>query len=126
MLVRRGMATDEPVDTDISGRHLNATAMRHFAADDPISAGHFPGNPIVPGAVLPREVVAAIDAANDAPVGGEPTRREIRSAKFYQPVRPGDTVVIAWAPSGGDVRFRCAIAGSNLPAVTDAPRLPSA
>jgi len=43
--------------------------MRHslkvcFSADHPVAAGHFPGNPIIPGAMLLDEVLQAIrDAA---------------------------------------------------------------
>jgi 3-hydroxyacyl-[acyl-carrier-protein] dehydratase len=93
------------------------TAIRHFPAGHPASDGHFPGNPIIPGAVLLRDIIAAIGA----------TMWDIRSAKFLQPVRPGDTVVIFWAPrADGDVSFSCSLAGAERPAVTGAlhPRKP--
>jgi acyl-CoA synthetase (AMP-forming)/AMP-acid ligase II len=98
------------------------TATRHFAVGHPAAEGHFPGNPIIPGAVLLREVVAAICAAGDAP--DEPARCEIPWAKFHQPVRPGDTLVISWAASGAEIRFSGTIAGAAQPAVTGAVRLP--
>jgi len=81
--------------------------MRHslevrFAIDHPTAAGHFPGNPIIPGAVLLDEVLLAVAGASS----GE--RSIIRSAKFLQPVRPGDALVIRWEPeSNGLAKFEC-------------------
>jgi 3-hydroxyacyl-[acyl-carrier-protein] dehydratase len=73
-----------------------------FAVDHPTAAGHFPGNPIIPGAVLLDEVLQAVVSAGS---GG---RSVIRSAKFLQPVRPGDALVIRWEPdSNGQARFEC-------------------
>jgi 3-hydroxymyristoyl/3-hydroxydecanoyl-(acyl carrier protein) dehydratase len=81
--------------------------------DHPTAEGHFPGNPIIPGAVLLREILATISPA------GVESGCEIRSAKFHQPVRPGDTVSIVWeAVRGEGVRFSCSIAGSDRPTVT--------
>lgn len=78
------------------------SAVRCFPLDDPASVGHFPGNPIIPGAVLLREVVRAISA------GGDSACRGVRSAKFLHPVRPGDRLTIVWeATSAGDVGFLC-------------------
>ena len=88
-------------------------AVGHKAAN-----GHFPGNPIIPGAVLLREVIAAVigDAAQ--------TCRELRSAKFHHPVRPGDTLVLSWTVSAhDDIRFSCSLAGSGHLAVSGAFRL---
>jgi 3-hydroxymyristoyl/3-hydroxydecanoyl-(acyl carrier protein) dehydratase len=102
---------------------VDRTATRHFAVGHPAAEGHFPGNPIIPGAVLLREVVAAISATGEAP-GAAATGCEIRSAKFHRPVRPGDTLVISWTgEAGGEIRFSCAIAGSERLAVTGALRL---
>ncbi|HUN49206.1 MAG TPA: hypothetical protein VMU85_21915 [Stellaceae bacterium] len=82
--------------------------MRHslevrFAVDHPTAAGHFPGNPIIPGAVLLDETLQAIVGP-----GGAAPSLAIRSAKFLRPVRPGDTVVIGWEPAaGGQIKFEC-------------------
>jgi 3-hydroxymyristoyl/3-hydroxydecanoyl-(acyl carrier protein) dehydratase len=95
---------------------ISGTSTRHFAIGHPAAEGHFPGNPIIPGAVLLRDVVAAIGPAR----GGY----EIRSAKFHQPIRPGDEVVIWWSGEArGEIRFSCSIAGAERPAVTGALRL---
>lgn len=74
----------------------------HFRTDDPTAAGHFPGNPIIPGALLLDEVLRAIAGANAAPPS------LIRSAKFLRPVRPGDALVVGWDTTGtGQTRFEC-------------------
>src|SRR4051794_4775780 len=78
------------------------SAEREFAADDPSADGHFPGNPIIPGAVLLREVVSAISASAGA------DWHEIRSAKFLHPVRPGDRLSITWDERpNGEIGFAC-------------------
>ena len=74
-----------------------------FAADHPTAAGHFPGNPIIPGAVLLDEIVQAIAGS----AAGDIT---IRSAKFLTPVRPGDALQLRWQ-DGPDAatRFECSL-----------------
>jgi 3-hydroxyacyl-[acyl-carrier-protein] dehydratase len=77
---------------------------RRFDLEHPTAAGHFPGNPIIPGAVLLDEVLRTIAAAQDAPA----TPWEIRSVKFLLPVRPGDRIVIRWhEATSGEMRFEC-------------------
>jgi len=94
-------------------------ATWHVAADDPSTIGHFPGNPIVPGAVLLREIVAAIAARHP----GEICRR-IGAAKFLHPVRPGDNLRIEWERTeDGEIRFLCMIAPEGPRAVIGALRL---
>src|SRR5262249_26671347 len=70
-----------------------AEIVRQFPTNHPTSAGHFPGNPIIPGAVLLDEVLRAVahqyKSATDCCV--------IRQVKFLRPVRPGDRLVIRWA-----------------------------
>ena len=107
----------EPV---ITGRRLGGAATVHFPVGHPAAEGHFPGNPIIPGAVLLREVVTAISGSDDAPA----MPREILWAKFHRPVRPGNTVELRWAAAGDEVRFAFSIAGSDRLAVTGALRLP--
>jgi 3-hydroxyacyl-[acyl-carrier-protein] dehydratase len=59
-------------------------------ADEPAANGHFPGNPIIPGAVLLREVVRVL--SDDATT----MCCEILSARFLHPVRPGERLTIVW------------------------------
>jgi len=81
---------------------------RIFQADHPASQGHFPGNPIIPGAVLLSETIMAIEHGLDASL--VPLR--ITSAKFPHPARPGDRVVIEFSRgAGGEVRFACTVDG---------------
>ncbi|WP_042701160.1 hypothetical protein [Azospirillum sp. B506] len=71
----------------------------HFPADHPTAAGHFPGNPIIPGAVLLDSALTAIAAAE----GLAPGPCRLRSAKFLSPVRPGERMLVEWqaGPAGG-------------------------
>jgi 3-hydroxymyristoyl/3-hydroxydecanoyl-(acyl carrier protein) dehydratase len=79
-----------------------------FAADEPSARGHFPGNPIIPGAVLLREVVRAVAADNGMVCSG------VRSARFFHPVRPGDRIVIAWEEKrDGEFAFTCSTASPD-------------
>jgi 3-hydroxyacyl-[acyl-carrier-protein] dehydratase len=62
----------------------------YFPTDHRAADGHFPGNPIIPGAILLREIVSVLAASTGA------VCCEIRSARFLQPVRPGDHLTIVW------------------------------
>jgi 3-hydroxymyristoyl/3-hydroxydecanoyl-(acyl carrier protein) dehydratase len=75
-----------------------------IAIDEPAADGHFPGNPIVPGAVLLREVIAVVSGDGGVVCCG------IRSAKFMHPVRPGDRLVVVWEDkANGEIGFTCSI-----------------
>jgi 3-hydroxymyristoyl/3-hydroxydecanoyl-(acyl carrier protein) dehydratase len=75
-----------------------------FPTDHPAADGHFPGNPIIPGAVLLREIVSALSAGTGADCW------QIRSARFLQPVRPGDRLTIVWEErTAGEFRFTCSM-----------------
>ena len=84
---------------------MSRTILR-LRADHPSVEGHFPGNPIVPGAVLLDEILHAIARSR----GQSATAWLVKSAKFLRPVRPGDELEIELAAApGGDIRFRCHI-----------------
>lgn len=83
----------------------------HIAADHPTGAGHFPGNPIIPGALLLAEVLHSIGDA----VGMRFVSCNVKLAKFLYPVRPGDRVEIEYSCSAqGVVDFKCAVAGTRV------------
>jgi 3-hydroxyacyl-[acyl-carrier-protein] dehydratase len=76
------------------GRSVHARTV--FDADDPMFAGHFPGNPIVPGVILTEALAqtAGIAAASDYPETARPLflLSAIRTMKFLHAVRPGDQI----------------------------------
>jgi 3-hydroxyacyl-[acyl-carrier-protein] dehydratase len=91
-----------------------------FAPDHPTAAGHFPGHPIMPGALLLDEVVLAI-AAGEGGKAGAPT---VRSAKFLHPVRPGDRLALRWdGDAAEEVRFECFLLDPERLALSGAVRL---
>ncbi|MBU1440002.1 MAG: AMP-binding protein [Gammaproteobacteria bacterium] len=110
---------------------LTARALREFAlaqlarddspvqlthdvpVDHPAFAGHFPGQPLVPGALLLSQVLEALRSvpALSARLGARPT---LAAAKFLSPVRPGSELVIDLTPETGaarGVRFEVRCAG---------------
>jgi 3-hydroxyacyl-[acyl-carrier-protein] dehydratase len=74
-------------------------ARTWFEESDPMFAGHFPGNPIVPGVILTEALAQAAGIA--AASGYSETERPvfllsaIRSMKFLQAVRPGQRIALA-------------------------------
>jgi len=77
----------------------------------PTSAGHFPGNPIIPGALLLAEVLRCIEQSE----GKSFVSCNVKAAKFLHPARPGDMVDIEYARSAqGTIEFQCAVAGTKV------------
>jgi 3-hydroxymyristoyl/3-hydroxydecanoyl-(acyl carrier protein) dehydratase len=86
------------------------TQELQFPGDHPTAAGHFPGNPVVPGALLLDAVVAAIAGSRGV---------TIRATKFLQPVRPGECLRLRWQPLGGALfRYECRRAGDDVLAMS--------
>jgi 3-hydroxymyristoyl/3-hydroxydecanoyl-(acyl carrier protein) dehydratase len=83
-----------------------SAAARSFPPDHPAAQGHFPGNPLIPGALLLAGALQEI--AGGLGVGLSSCR--IRSAKFVAPVRPGERVTIEYSrPAGSAIRFDCKV-----------------
>jgi len=81
---------------------------RELQPDHPASRGHFPGNPVIPGAVILSETLQAIEASLGA--GLAPFR--ITSAKFLHPARPGSRLVIEYSrAASGEIGFTSRIHG---------------
>ena len=89
-------------------------ARLHFPAAHPAFAGHFPGAPMVPGALLLAEALAALGLARAG--------LEIAAAKFLHPVGP-DTVVEARcdAPGEGAARVELRSGGRLVATATLRP-----
>jgi 3-hydroxyacyl-[acyl-carrier-protein] dehydratase len=67
--------------------------------DHPCYAGHFPGNPVVPGVLLLELICEALER-------GAP--RAIPTVKFHQVLRPGDACELTWKVVDARVNFHCA------------------
>ena len=77
----------------------SAEGARTFSEDDPLFAGHFPGNPIVPGVILTEALAQMAGIA-----GGGDNRQfllsAIRSMKFPSAARPGETISLQAKKTG--------------------------
>ncbi|HEX9140174.1 MAG TPA: hypothetical protein VF848_10305 [Steroidobacteraceae bacterium] len=78
---------------------MNSEILLTIPADHPALAGHFPGNPIVPGVVLLAEALRAVEAAS----GISLERCQIGSVKFQKTVAPGEKLAVEFTvdPAGG-------------------------
>jgi 3-hydroxymyristoyl/3-hydroxydecanoyl-(acyl carrier protein) dehydratase len=85
---------------------VTPVASFSLPASHPVFAGHFPGNPIVPGAYL----LAVVERkANDwlRAQGARMRVAGVSSVKFTRPLRPEEICQIAFAAPGADaLRFR--------------------
>lgn len=83
-----------------------ASVERFFPPDHAAAQGHFPGNPIIPGAVLLSETLRAIEASLALSL----SPGQVASAKFLHPARPGDRVTIEFSrATSGTVKFACSV-----------------
>ena len=75
---------------------VSAECSTSFDPDDPMFAGHFPGNPLVPGVILTEALAqtAGIAAASGYPENGRPLflLSAIRNMKFHRAVLPGEQI----------------------------------
>ena len=73
-------------------------------AGEPFFAGHFSGDPLVPGVVILERVVEEISRR----AGARRWPRRFDAVKFLAPLRPGDVLTIELdTTSTAAVRFRC-------------------
>jgi acyl-coenzyme A synthetase/AMP-(fatty) acid ligase len=94
-------------------------AQRHapgfvIDAGHPALAGHFPGNPVVPGVVLLDHAILQIGAALGRPVAVS----QVGTVKFLSPVRPGERVEVdhqwqAEASGAGPASLRFTLSASG-------------
>jgi 3-hydroxyacyl-[acyl-carrier-protein] dehydratase len=75
-----------------------AECATSFVPNDPMFAGHFPGNPLVPGVILTEALAqtAGIAAASAHPKTAQPRflLSAIRQMKFFAAVRPEEQITL--------------------------------
>ena len=80
------------------------SVVLQIAPEHPAFAGHFPGQPLLPGVSLLAEVLEAVlDEPALAALVGNALR--IGAVKFLAPVRPGAHLVVQLDPGPRGVRF---------------------
>jgi 3-hydroxymyristoyl/3-hydroxydecanoyl-(acyl carrier protein) dehydratase len=96
----------------MSAERIWSRTEYQFDRDHPTADGHFPSNPIIPGALLLDHVLRAVGSA--APM-------TLRFVKFHQVVRPGDRIEIRWHRSADrQVAFECWLQGPGKIALSGA------
>ena len=70
----------------------------HIPADHPTLAGHFPGNPVVPGVVILDQVLQALSDKLNKPV----TLVAVNNIKFISPLLPEQVFDIVLTPKRED------------------------
>ena len=103
-----------------AGRSVEARTL--FGAEDPMFAGHFPGNPLVPGVILTEALAqtAGIAAASGYPETARPTflLSAIRTMKFFKAVRPEEAIDLRAEKLGeveGLMQFKVAASVNGVP-----------
>ncbi len=92
----------------LAGLFADCAPAQAIAADHPALAGHFPGDPIVPGVTLLARVADALRARFPQHLPGE-----LRHARFLAPLRPGEPFVVVARREPGCARFEVRHAGRD-------------
>lgn len=82
----------------MGSRTLRFAEERGFPPSSRFFSGHFPGNPVVPGAVVLGHVAAGL-AAHAL------TIRSVKRVKFIRPVPPGVRIETVVEEEDGNARF---------------------
>ena len=87
------------VDEIVTWEESRIVCRKTFAADEPFTQGHYPGNPIVPEIVLCEAGMQAgailLSRLATPAVGEVPVATRLNDVKFKKIVRPGDTIEMA-------------------------------
>ncbi len=82
----------------VSEPGVSAECETQFSSDDPMFAGHFPGDPLVPGVILTEALAqtAGIAAAPAQAQNAQPRffLSAIRQMKFFRGIRPEERIVL--------------------------------
>ena len=71
---------------------MHTERPRQIRRDHPALAGHFPGNPLVPGVVLLTELLSILEQE----AGMKPGPLELSSVKFLRLLRPEEPFTLRW------------------------------
>ena len=82
----------------------DGSAVIDAPLNHPCYAGHFPGNPVVPGVLLLELIVEAL---------GRGAPRAIVSAKFHRALKPGERCELEAKTADDRSSFRC-LRGAEL------------
>ena len=89
---------------------MSFEVRRVIAKDHPALAGHFPGNPVVPGVVILDEVIQAVERWR-----GDVRLKSVVSVKFVSPLNPGCVFHIKLHEKGASrIAFECRLDGTTL------------
>lgn len=96
----------------------SANGMKTFRGDEAFFAGHFPGDPIVPGVII-TEALAQIAGIAAGEAGVRFLLSAVRVMKFHRAVRPAECIELSATKAGGmggllSFEVRAAVAGETV------------